>query len=146
MTRTPLTPVAAVRGGGVALGAGTSAAAASLGMIVAPPGAWKLEVQVYNGSVSTMYVIFRASGYQGTPAGAVNSGYVTDQYQPFAGASSGDLSIAVATLTTMLITDLDTGRFAQPPTGGAGDTGGALWIDVSLETSVKIWTIQRPYV
>ena len=46
----------------------------------------------------------------------------------------------------MLITDLDTSRFAQPPTGGAGDTGGALWIDVSLATSVTIWTIQRPYV
>jgi phosphotransferase system glucose/maltose/N-acetylglucosamine-specific IIC component len=146
MPRTVLTPVAAVRGGGVTLGAGTSAAAAATGMIVASPGAYKLMIQVANASVSTMYVIFRAGGYQGTPAGAVNAGYLTDQYQPFAGASSGDLSVPVASNATVLITDLDTGRYSQPPTGGAGDTGGALWIDVSLATSVTIWTIQRPYV
>ena len=147
MPRTVLTPVAAVRGGGVALGVGTAAATANVGMIVpAPVGAYKLMIQVANASISTMYVIFRAGGYQGTPAGAVNAGYLTDQYQPFAGASAGDLSVPVASNATVLITDLDTGRYSQPPTGGAGDTGGALWIDVSLATSVTIWTIQRPYV
>ena len=147
MPRTVLTPVAAVRGGGVALGAGTSAPVATTGMIVPSPGAYKLMVQVYNNNGSTaMNVIFRAGGYQGTPNGAANSGYLTDQYQPFAGASAGDLTVAVASNATVLITDLDTGRYSQPATSGGGDTGGALWIDVSLATSVTIWTIQRPYV
>ena len=147
MSRTVLTPIVAVRGGGVSLGAGTSAAAAATGMIVpGPVGAFKLEIQVLNGSASTMSVIFRAGGYQGTPAGAVNAGYVTDQYQPFADASSGDLSVAILAGATMLFTDLDTSRFAQPPTGGAGDTGGAVCIDVSLETNLKIWAIQKPYM
>src|ERR1035441_2671724 len=112
MPRTVLTPVAAVRGGGVTLGAGTSAAAAATGMIVASPGAYKLMIQVANASISTMYVIFRAGGYQGTPAGAVNAGYLTDQYQPFAGASSGDLSVPVTSNATVLVTDLDTGRYS----------------------------------
>ena len=138
VARTPLTPIAAVRGGGVALGNGTSAPIASTGMIVASPGPYKLEVQVYNASGSTMYVIFRASGYQGTPDGAVNSGYLTGQYQPFAGASAGDLSVSVAAPSTVLFVDLDTGRFAQ--------ADGSLWIDVSLNTSVTIWAIQRPYM
>ena len=147
MSRTVLTPIVAVRGGGVSLGAGTSAAVASSGMIVpGPVGAFHLEIQVLNGSSTTMSVIFRAGGYQGTPAGAVNAGYTTDQYQPFADASAGDLSVAILAGATMLFTDLDTSRFAQPPTGGAGDTGGALWIDVSLETTVKIWAIQKPYM
>ena len=146
MPRTPLTPVAAVRGGGVALGAGTSAPVATTGMIVASPGAYKLMIQVANASISSMNVIIRASGYQGTPDGAANSGYLTDQYQPFAGASAGDLTVPVAPSATVLITDLDTGRYSQPATSGGGDTGGALWIDVSLATSVTIWTIQRPYV
>ena len=140
VARTPLTPIAAVRGGGVALGNGTSAPIASTGMIVpGPVGAYKLMVQVYNNNGSTaMNVIFRAGGYQGTPNGAANSGYLTGQYQPFAGASAGDLSVSVAAPSTVLFVDLDTGRFAQ--------ADGSLWIDVSLNTSVTIWAIQRPYM
>ena len=146
MPRTVLTPLVGVRGGGVALGAGTAAAAAATGMIVpAPVGAFKLMIQVANASVSSVNVIIRASGYQGAPNGAANSGYLTGQYQPFAAASAGDLTVAVAASATQLIMDLDTDRFAQPATSGGGDTGGALWIDVSLATSVTIWTIQRPY-
>ena len=76
MSRTALTPLVAVRNGGVALGAGTSAAVAATGMIVnGPVGPYKLEVLVYNNNGSTaMNVIFRASGYQGTPGQAANSG------------------------------------------------------------------------
>ena len=42
-----------------------------------------------------MNLIVRASGYQGTPTGAANSGYVTGQYQPFATASTGDLTVSL---------------------------------------------------
>jgi hypothetical protein len=147
VARIALTPITAVRGGGVALGVGTSAAVASTGMIVnGPVGAFHLELQVANGTSSPVNVIIRASGYQGAANGAANSGYLTDQYQPYAAASAGDLVVAVAANATVLITDLDTGRFSQPPTSGAGDTGGALWIDVSLATSVTYWAIQKPYM
>ena len=139
MSRTVLPPIAAVRGGGVSLGVGTSAAAANVGMIVpGPVGPNKLEIQVYNGSGSSINVIFRAGGYQGAANGAANASYVTDQYQPFADASAGDLVVAVAGTSTTLFTDLDTSRFSQPD--------GSLWIDVSLATTVTYWAIQRPYM
>ena len=140
VARTPLTPLAAVRGGGVALGAGVTPPTAATGMIVnGPVGPYHLEVLVYNNNGATaMNVIFRASGYQGTANGAVNSGYLTGQYQPFAEASTGDLSVSVAAPSYVLFTDLDTGRFAQ--------ADGSLWIDVSSPTSVLIWAIQKPYM
>ena len=140
MTRTPLTPLVAVRNGGVVLGAGVTPPVYTTGMIVnGPVGPYKLEVLVYNNNGSTaMNVIFRASGYQGTPGQAANSGYLTGQYQPFADASAGDLSVSVAAPSYVLFTDLETDRFTQ--------ADGSLWIDVSLETTVKIWAIQKPYM
>ena len=120
VARIALTPITAVRGGGVALGVGTSAAVASTGMIVnGPVGAFHLELQVANGTSSPVNVIIRASGYQGTPGQAANSGYLTDQYQPYAAASAGDLVVAVAANATVLITDLDTGRFSRSPLSAA---------------------------
>ena len=138
MSRTALTPLVAVRNGGVVLGAGTAGAPAGTGMIVPSPGPYRLEVQVAIAGAAPVNVIFRASGYQGLASGAVNSGYLTGQYQPFADASAGDLSVAVSSSTTQLFTDLETDRFAQ--------ADGSLWIDVSLATYVTIWTIQRPYM
>ena len=138
MSRTVLPPLVAVRNGGVVLGAGTAGAPAGTGMIVPSPGPYRLEVQVAIAGAAPVNVIFRASGYQGLASGAVNSGYLTGQYQPFAGASAGDLSVSVAAPSTALFVDLDTGRFAQ--------ADGSLWIDVSLNTSVTIWAIQRPYM
>jgi len=133
MARTALTAVTSVRNGGTALGAGATPDATN-GNIYASPGPFKSEVIIHNGDSSAHTVIVRAGGYQGTAAGAANSSYVTDQYQPFAEASAGDLSVSVAATSYTVLAQLDGDRFAQPD--------GSLWLDWSASTSMTVWVKQ----
>lgn len=139
MARTVLTVDQLSANGGTILTAPTAAALAATGMVVASPGGYKLLLTVANGAGSgSVNCIIRASGYQGTPAGAANSSYVTDQYQPFAQASVGDLTVAVGFGTSVEIGPLDTDRFSQPD--------GTLLIDFSSPTSMTISGVRLPYV
>jgi hypothetical protein len=137
MARTVLTASQLPNVGGVNAGAGTTPDHAN-GNIVASPGPFKSLLIVANtGGAQTLIV--RASGYQGVPTGAANSGYITGQYQPFATASSGDLSVAIAADdTTVVAWELDEGRFAQ--------SDGSLWLDWSASTGLTVWMIQRMYL
>jgi len=137
MARTVLTASQLPSVGGVDAGAGTAPDAVN-GNIVASPGPFKSLIVITNtGSAQTLIV--RASGYQGVPGGAANSGYLTGQYQPFATASSGDLSVAItADATTVVGWEQDVERFAQ------GD--GSLWLDWSASTGLTVWMIQRMYL
>ena len=94
MARTVLTPAQLPNNGGVSVGAGVVPDHTN-GNIVASPGPFKLVIVVANASTAVNLIV-RASGYQGTPTGAANSGYVTGQYQPYATASIGDLTVSLA--------------------------------------------------
>lgn len=133
MARTALTAVTAVRNGGTALGAGATPDATNGNIYAAGP--FKAEVVIHNADSSAHSVIVRAGGYQGLPGGAANSGYVTDQYQPFAQASAGDLSVSVAA-TSFTVLNLDSSRFTQPD--------GSLWLDWSASTSMTVYVKQSP--
>jgi hypothetical protein len=133
MARTALTAVAGVRNGGTALGAGATPDATNGNIYAAGP--FKAEVIIHNGDSSAHSVIVRAGGYQGVPTGAANSGYVTDQYQPFAQASAGDLTVSVAATSYTVLT-LETDRFIQPD--------GSLWLDWSASTSMTVYVKQAP--
>jgi hypothetical protein len=135
--RTALTAQAAVRNGGVLLTGGATPDATN-GNIVASPGAFHADIIIYNGDNSSHSVIVRATGYAGLPTGAGNSGYTTDQYQPFAEASAGDLTFAVTATTYAFVGPLDTDRFGQ--------SDGSLWLDWTASTSVLVWVIQKPYM
>lgn len=133
MARTALIAVTGVRNAGTALGAGATPDATNGNIYAAGP--FKAEVIIHNADSSAHSVIVRAGGYQGVPTGAANSGYITDQYQPFAQASVGDLTVAVAATSYTVLT-LETDRFTQPD--------GSLWLDWSASTSVTVWVKQSP--
>jgi hypothetical protein len=136
MARTVLTATPMLGVGGVSGGAGVEPDHTN-GNIVPSPGPFRSIIVVTN-SGSSVNLIIRASGYQGVPAGAANSGYTTDQYQPFATASAGDLTVALAAnATTFVDLEVDTGRFTQ------GD--GSMWLDWGTVTNLLCWVAQRPY-
>jgi hypothetical protein len=135
MARTALTAVTAARSGGTALGAGATPDATN-GNVYASPGPFKSEIIIHNADASPHSVIVRASGYQGAPTGAANSGYVTDQYQPFAQASAGDLTFPVAATSYAVLGTLEGDRFAQ--------ADGSLWLDWSASTSMTVFVKQSP--
>jgi hypothetical protein len=136
MARTVLTAAQLPGVGGAS--AALVAPDAANGNIVASPGPFNSLVIVTNtGSAQSLYV--RASGYQGVPTGAANSGYVTAQYQPFATASIGDLTVALtADETTVVDLGQDTGRFTQ--------ADGSLWLDWSAATALTVLIVQRLYI
>jgi len=138
--RTALTPVALSRNAGANLTAGSTPDATNGNIVAGPVGPFHLGILVLNADSSNHTLIIRASGYAGVPTGAANSGYVTDQYQPFAQASVGDLSVTCAHTTGgyTIIEQLDTDRFSQ--------ADGSLWLDWSASTSMTVWTFQRPYM
>jgi hypothetical protein len=126
--------VTSVRNGGTALGAGATPDATNGNIYVAGP--FKAEFLIHNADSSPHSVIVRASGYQGVPGGAANSGYVTGQYQPFAQASAGDLTVVVAATSYLTLSALDGDRFAQPD--------GSLWLDWTASTSMTVYAKQSP--
>src|ERR1700729_1041540 len=115
--------------GAAVLGAGTAVAST---MTVASPGAYKLYVQVLNGSGASFNVTVRARNNGVDANGNAQSG----DYQPMAQASRGDLVIAVANGATAFIGPLTLDRFQQ--------ADGSLSLDFSATTSSKVWAIQRP--
>lgn len=140
MSRTALTPVSLVRNAGTSLGSGATPDAVNGNIVAGPVGPWHLGILVLNADSSNHNLIIRASGYQGVATGAANSGYITDQYQPFAQASVGDLTVTC--LHTgggyTLIEQLDTDRFSQ--------ADGSLWLDWAASTSMTVWVFQKPYM
>jgi hypothetical protein len=136
--RTVLTAVQLPNVGGVAQGAGATPDAVN-GNIVASPGPFKSLVIAKNADSSSHSLIIRASGYQGVPSGAANSGYLSGQYQPYATASRGDLTVVVVNGTTQVVCfDVDTERFTQ--------ADGSLWLDWTASTSMTVSVVQRPYM
>lgn len=140
MARTALTPVSLSRNAGASLGAGVTPDAANGNIVAGPVGPFRLGILVLNADSSNHNLIIRASGYQGVPGGAANSGYITDQYQPFAQASVGDLTVSCLHTSGgyTLIEQLDTDRFSQ--------ADGSLWLDWAASTSMTVWVWQRPYM
>jgi hypothetical protein len=137
MARTVLTATQLPNVGGISAGAGVVPDHTN-GNIVASPGPFKSMVIVQN-TGSAVNLIVRASGYQGTPTGAANSSYATDQYQPFATASIGDLTVSLAAnATTVVAFDLDNERFTQ--------ADGSLWLDWGTPTNLLAFVLQRPYM
>ena len=136
MARTTLTAVQLPGVGGAS--ATLVAPDATNGNIVASPGPFKALIVITNsGSSASLYV--RASGYQGTPTGAVNSGYVTDQYQPFATASIGDLTVTLAASETTAVSLVqDVGRFTQ--------ADGSMWLDWSTASGLTVAVYQELYM
>jgi hypothetical protein len=137
MARTTLTAVQLPGVGGAGAGAGTVPDAVN-GNIVASPGPFRSLIVVSNtGSAQTLTV--RAGGYQGVPSGAANSGYVTGQYQPFATASAGDLSVTLAAgVYTVVDLEQDEERFTQ--------SDGSVWLDWSASADLLVLVLQRPYM
>ena len=137
MSRTVLTATQLLNVGGVNGGAGTEPDHTN-GNIVASPGPFKTLIIVSN-SGSAVNLIVRASGYQGTPTGAANSGYVTGQYQPFATASTGDLTVSLTgSVTTVVNLSQDEERFTQ--------SDGSLWLDWGTVTDLLCWVVTLPYL
>lgn len=140
MARTVLNPVSIGRDAGVSLGSGATPDAANGNIVAGPVGPWHLAILVLNADSANHNLLVRASGYQGVAAGAANSGYLTDQYQPFAQASVGDLTVTCAHTGGgyTLIESLTTDRFSQQD--------GSLWLDWTASTSMTVWVIQKPYM
>jgi len=138
--RTALTPVALTRNTGTSLGSGATPDATNGNIVAGPVGAFHLGILILNADSSNHNLIIRAGGYSGVPTGAANSGYVTGQYQPFAEASIGDLTVSC--LHTgggyTLIEQLDTDRFSQ--------ADGSLWLDWAASTSMTCWVFQKAYM
>jgi hypothetical protein len=135
--RTALTTIAALGVGGVNGGAGTEPDHTN-GNTVASPGPFHTLLVVTN-SGSAVNLVVRASGYQGTPTGAANSGYVAGQYQPYATASRGDLTYSLTgSVTSVINLSQDAERFTQPD--------GSLWLDWGTVTDLLCWVIQLPYL
>jgi hypothetical protein len=137
--RTALTVTALGRDAGTLLGAGATPDATN-GNSIADPGAYKLVLVVLNADSSNHSLIIRAGGYGGVPGGAANSSYVTDQYQPFAQASVGDLTVVCAHTGSgyTVISGLTTDRFAQ--------ADGSLLLDWTASTSMTVFAARRAYV
>jgi hypothetical protein len=137
MARTILEATQLANVGGVSIGAGVTPDHTN-GNIVPSPGPFHGYLIVQN-TGSALSLIVRASGYQGTPAGAANSSYVTGQYQPFATASTGDLTVTLgADVTTMVAFDQDVERFTQ--------SDGSVWLDWSASTDLTAWFVTRLYM
>lgn len=138
MARTVLTAIQLVNVGSVNAGAGVVPDHTN-GNIVASPGPFKATVVVQNAGSSATLIV-RAGGYQGVSTGAANSGYVTGQYQPFATASIGDLSVTLtADVTTVVSFPQDSERFTQPD--------GSMWLDWSTPTTnLLVWVLTAPYM
>lgn len=136
MARTVLTALQLPGVGGAS--AALVAPDATNGNIVASPGPFRSLIIVTNtGSAQSLYV--RASGYQGVPSGAANSSYATGQYQPFATASTGDLTVALAANeTTVVDLNVDTARFTQ--------ADGSVWLDWSAATALTVLAVTRQYM
>lgn len=139
MARTALTATALARDTGSHLGAGATPDATN-GNIVASPGPFKLGILVLNADGSDHTLIIRASGYAGAATGSANATYTTDQYQPFAQASVGDLSVTCAHATGgySLIEALTSDRYVQ--------SDGSVWLDWSASTSMTVWVWTKPYM
>lgn len=138
--RTALTPVQLARNAGSSLTAGATPDAVNGNIVAGPVGAFKLGILILNADSANHSLIIRAGGYQGVPGGAANSGYITDQYQPFAQASVGDLTVVCAHTGGgyTLIEALENDRFSQQD--------GSLWLDWTASTSMTVWTFQKPYM
>jgi hypothetical protein len=137
MARTVLTATQLPNIGGVSAGAGVAPDHTN-GNIVAAPGPFRSLIVVSN-SGSSASLIIRASGYQGTASGAANASYVTAQYQPFATASIGDLTVTLgAGVTTVTDMEVDSERFTQ--------ADGSLWLDWSTASGLLVFMLQRPYM
>lgn len=138
--RTALIPVQLGRDGGSGIGNGATPDAVNGNIVAGPVGAFHLGILVLNADSSNHNLIIRAGGYQGVPSGAANSGYLTDQYQPFAAASVGDLTVTCAHTGGgyTLIESLTTDRFSQQD--------GSLWLDWVASTSMTVWVWQKPYM
>jgi hypothetical protein len=137
MSRTALAAIQLAHVGGVSAGAGVEPDHTN-GNIVASPGPFRSLIVVANAG-SAINLIVRASGYQGTPTGAANSAYTTDQYQPFATASIGDLTYSLtANATSVIDLEEDTERFTQ--------ADGSMWLDWGTPTNLLAWVLQRPYM
>jgi hypothetical protein len=137
MARTVLTATQLANVGGVSAGAGVEPDHTN-GNIVASPGPFRSLIVVQN-TGSAVNLIVRASGYQGTPTGAANSGYTTAQYQPFATASIGDLTYSLTSdVTSVIDLEQDTERFTQ--------ADGSMWLDWGTPTDLLVWILQRPYM
>lgn len=141
MARTALSVVqATTRNTGYNLGAGVTPDATNGNIVAGPVGPFNLSILVYNADSANHTMILRASGYAGAATGAANASYAINQYQPFAQASIGDVSVTCAHTTggytsfEALVTD----QFAQ--------SDGSLWIDWSASTSMTVWVWQRPYM
>jgi len=141
MARTALTVTQlTTRDTGANLGAGVTPDATNGNIVPGPIGAWHLAILVLNADSSNHTLIVRASGYAGAATGAANASYAVDQYQPFAQASVGDLSVTCAHTTGgyTLIESLSTDRYSQ--------SDGSLWLDWSASTSLTVWVAQKPYM
>jgi hypothetical protein len=139
MARTALTAVSLSRDAGSSLTAGATPDATN-GNIVVSPGPFKLGILVLNADSANHNLYIRASGYAGAATGAANASYAVNQYQPYAMASTGDLTVSC--LHTgggyTLIEALTSDRYAQPD--------GSLWLDWAASTSMTVWIWQRPYL
>lgn len=140
MARTVLTVTQATsRDTAYAVGAGVTPDATNGNIITGPIGPFHLGLMIHNGDSSAHTLYVRASGYAGSPTGGANASYSPNQYQPFAQASVGDLTVSLGIGAYVVIEALTTDRFAQ-----AGD--GSLWLDWSASTSVTCWAWQKPYL
>jgi len=140
MARTTLAVASLTRDAGTALGAGVTPDATNGNILLGPNGGYNVGVLVYNADSSNHSLIVRASGYAGVATGAANASYATDQYQPFAQASIGDLTVSC--LHTgggyTLIESMTTDRFSQ--------SDGSIWLDWTASTSMTVWVWQRPFI
>ena len=135
MARTALTASSLTQDAGTALGAGATPDATT-GNSVAAPGPYHGRVLIKNGDSASHTCIVRGAGYGGAAGGSANSSIAAAGY-PFAGASQGDLSVAVAAGATTVIGPLTTDRYTQ--------ADGSLWLDWSASTSMTVWVMTDPY-
>jgi hypothetical protein len=137
MARTALASFQLPNVGGVNAGAGVAPDHTN-GNIVASPGPFR-SLLIISNSGSSASLIIRASGYQGAASGAANASYVTAQYQPFATASVGDLTVTLAaSVTTVVDLNVDSERFTQ--------ADGSMWLDWSTASGLLVWAVQRQYM
>jgi hypothetical protein len=141
MARTALNLAGALgRDGSLNLGNGATPDAVNGNIVAGPNGPFHLSILVFNQDSSNHSLYVRASGYAGAATGAANASYALAQYQPFAQASVGDLTITCAHTSGgyTVVEALTSDRFAQ--------SDGSLWIDWSASTSMTVWVWQRPYL
>lgn len=147
MARTALTPVQLAYDSGIAQGTSGTVDATNGNLVSFNPsgspatfGPFQVLLVVTNADAAAHNCIIRASGYTGTPSGAVNSGLPSAGNTVFTQATLGDLSVTVANGTTQVIGPFTTDRFVQPN----HTSGGELWIDWSAATSMSVWVYQLP--